>query len=104
MSPSRREEIKRLIVDTLRPLGACRIALFGSFARQTSVAGSDIDILVVFPKGKRRKPIGLRWYTLDQELSEKIGMPVDLVTEDSLPVALRPLIEKDLEVIYEEAG
>jgi uncharacterized protein len=104
MPPISREDIKRLIIETLRPIGVTRIALFGSFARNEASPGSDIDILVTFPKSGKRKPIGLKWFSLDQELSRKIGMPVDLVSENALPRALRPIIERDLEVIYEEAG
>jgi predicted nucleotidyltransferase len=103
MSPFRREELKKMIIDTLLPLGVERISLFGSFARRES-SPNDIDILVRFKKHGKRNPIGLAWFTLDQELSKKIGIPVDLVTEDSLSSTLRSIIEKDLEVIYEKAG
>lgn len=98
-----RDEIVRLIVEALSPLGAERIALFGSFARKEPGA-HDIDILVKFPSSRKRKRIGLKWFTLDQELSVKLGMPVDLVSEDSVSPRLRAQIEKDLEVIYEKAG
>src|SRR5688500_8980756 len=102
MSPMRREEIKQAIIDALRPFGVRRIALFGSFARDKAGPQSDVDILVSFWRhGTRAKSIGLRWFSLDQEISAKIGYPVDLVTEDSLPRALRQIIEKDLEIIYE---
>jgi predicted nucleotidyltransferase len=46
----------------------------------------------------------MRWFTLDQELAEKIGRPVDLVSEDALFNPLRSIVEKDLEVIYEKTG
>ena len=104
MTPISRDEIKRIIIETLRPIGVERIALFGSFARNEAHLGSDIDILVRFRAPTKRGPIGLRWFTLDQELEEKIGRRIDLVSEGSVPTSLRPLIEKDLEVIYEEAG
>lgn len=68
------------------------------------IPGSDIDILVRLPSRKKRKAIGLKWFILDQELEKKIGRPVDLVSEDSVPSALRPAIEKDLKIIYEKAG
>jgi predicted nucleotidyltransferase len=41
---------------------------------------------------------------LDQELQAALGMPVDLVTEDSLDQKLRTIIQKDIEVIYDKAG
>ncbi|MGE0762648.1 MAG: nucleotidyltransferase family protein [Bdellovibrionales bacterium] len=104
MADKSREEIKQIIIETLKPLGVLRISLFGSFSRHELTETSDIDILVRLPPAKNRTLIGLRWFTLDQELQEKIGRPVDLVTEDALMDALKPIIERDLEVIYEKAG
>lgn len=99
-----REEIKKIIIEKLKPLGVERVALFGSFARKEHTKNSDIDILVTLPSSKKRKPIGLRWFALDKELEEILGIPVDLVTENSLNENLRSLIEKDLEIIYEKTG
>lgn len=104
MAPMGREEIKKVIIDLLKPHGVRRIALFGSFARREERPDSDVDVLVSFSKQPDFPPIGLKWFTLDQEISQRIGRAVDLVTEDSLPAALRPEIERDLEVIYEQAG
>jgi len=99
-----REEIKKIIVDTLIPLGVVRISIFGSFARREESPTSDVDILVKLPSGKNRPIIGMKWFTLDKELEKKIGRPVDLVSEDALVNPLRAIIEKDLEVIYEKTG
>ncbi len=100
-----RELIIRKIIEILVPLGVRRIAIFGSFARQSDVhSGSDIDILVSLPDPKTRKSIGMRWFVLDQELEEALGIPVDLVTESSLNSHIRSIIEKDLEIIYDQAG
>jgi uncharacterized protein len=104
MSELSREDMKRIIVETLKPLGVLRIAIFGSFSRREETANSDIDILVRLPSLKNRRLIGLRWFSLDQELREKIGRTVDLVSEDALAANMRSVIEKDLEVIYEKAG
>lgn len=99
-----RAEIIQIIIDTLAPLGVSRIALFGSFARGEDNSDSDIDILVRLPSPGKRKLIGLRWFSLDQEIQDKIGRKVDLVTEDSLLSTIRVRIQKDLRVIYEKAG
>lgn len=98
-----REDIKKIIIETLVPLGVVRISIFGSFARREDSPTSDVDILVKLPSGNRPL-IGMKWFTLDQELEEKIGRPVDLVSEDALVNSLRAIIEKDLEVIYEKTG
>ena len=99
-----RKEIEKIIVDFLRPFGFQKIALFGSFARNDNSADSDIDILVTFPDQKNRKLIGLRWFTLNQELESLIGFPVDLVSEASLNEALKQIIYEDLSIIYEKTG
>jgi len=99
-----REEIKKIIIAKLKPLGVLRIALFGSFARKEENSGSDIDILVTFPPPKHRKPIGMDWFVLDQELGKLLGLRVDLVTDDSLDRNLRSIIQKDIEIIYEKTG
>ena len=99
-----RDEIKRIIIDTLAPLGIRRIGIFGSFTRQDNHDKSDIDILVTLPDPKTRKLIGMRWFVIDQELEEILGVPVDVVSEDSLNSHLRAIIRKDLEIIYDKAG
>lgn len=99
-----RDDIKKIIIDTLIPLGVVRISIFGSFARRDDSSESDIDILVKLSRDKNRPFIGMQWFSLDQELEKKIGRPVDLVSEDALFNPLRAIIERDLEVIYEKAG
>lgn len=99
-----REEIKKIIIDTLKPFGVLKISLFGSFARKEETESSDIDILVTLPDPENRKTIGLRWFVLDQELEQILGVPVDLVTESSLQREMRSIIREDLEVIYEKTG
>lgn len=42
------EEMVRTIVDEVRP---CRIYLFGSYARASQTADSDIDLLIVEDRG-----------------------------------------------------
>lgn len=106
MGPSNkltREEIKKIIVNTLKPTGAIKIALFGSFARN-DLEARDIDILVTLPDISQRKLIGMKWFVLDKELERALGYPVDLVTEESLDSNLRAIIQKDIEIIYEKAG
>jgi len=99
-----KEMITKVVIETLAPLGVIRIAFFGSFVRQDFNPQSDIDILVWLPSLGKRKTIGLRWFSLDQEIEKKIGRTVDIVTESSLNKFLREQIKKDIEIIYEKAG
>ena len=99
-----REQIIRKIIAILKPIGVKRIALFGSFVGPNPSRARDIDILVTLAPPGERRPIGLRWFVLDQELESALGMPVDLITVDSLNPTIRRLIESEIEVIYDEAG
>lgn len=59
--------------------GVARIGLFGSFATQTAVAESDIDLLVEF-----HAPIGLRFMELVDYLETLLGRDVDVLTPAGL--------------------
>ena len=59
------------------------LAVFGSWARGDQRAASDLDLLVEFDG-----PIGWQIVTLEDELSERLGVKVDLVPRR----ALRPHI------------
>jgi len=70
------------------------IGLFGSYARDEQKDRSDVDILVEFSK-----PIGFfKFMELEEYLSKKLGVKVDLVTSD----ALKPMIKSQImrEVVY----
>lgn len=69
-----RQELPRLreeyAIDTL--------AIFGSYARNTQQPTSDIDILVSF----HITPGLLKYISLEQDLSDLLGVPVDLCEGD----------------------
>jgi uncharacterized protein len=70
--------------------------VFGSYARGEAKENSDIDIIVRFsaPKGF----FGL--IGLERELSETLGIKVDLGTEGTVHPLIVPDVKKDLKVIY----
>ena len=71
--------------------GVTRLALFGSFARNTATSGSDIDILVAFDgPATSNRYFGVQFY-----LEDLFGCPVDLVTENALRPELIPYIEQE---------
>ena len=78
---SRREEVLRLATAH----GARRVLLFGSLARGEEREGSDVDLLVEMEEGRSLLDLG----GLQQALEELLGLPVDVVTEGSLPPRLR---------------
>ena len=81
--------------------GIRRLALFGSVLRPDfDEATSDIDVLADFRPGATRH-LGLNYFSLQDELTAIFGRPVDFCSK--LSRHLRPLIEEDLLVIYEQA-
>ncbi len=64
------------------------LGIFGSYARGTQRAGSDLDILVTFYES----PGFLTFIQVEQELAECVGVRVDLVTPNALKPALREAI------------
>jgi predicted nucleotidyltransferase len=89
------------IAPVLRPY-ASRVELFGSFARGEERPDSDIDLLVTLRPADQRPQLGLNWFGLEAELSELLGRRVEMVTEAALSRHVRPLIELDRVVLYEE--
>lgn len=60
-----------------RKNGVRRLSLFGSILRDDFGPQSDIDVLVEFQPGTR---VGLRFFTMERELSALLGRKVDLNT------------------------
>lgn len=86
---------KQQIIKHLRPYNPTMVGVFGSYARNEQRLDSDLDLLVKFAK-----PVNLLdLIGLEMELSDLLGIKVDLVTEPSVLPALRPYIEKDLQRI-----
>jgi len=71
--------------------GVSRLALFGSMARDTATANSDIDILVSFSgPATSSNYFGVQFY-----LEDLFGRHVDLVTDKALRAELRPYVESE---------
>jgi predicted nucleotidyltransferase len=98
----RAEELREKVVGVLLPWGIKRIAVFGSMARGEDSADSDVDILVELKEPGSRPPIGLKWFALEQELGRLLGREVELVSADALSPYLRPQVEAEMVVLYEE--
>jgi predicted nucleotidyltransferase len=80
-----RQEIPRLRRDyAVRSLG-----LFGSYVRGEQRRGSDLDVLVEFSE----VPGMLRFLDLERDISQLVGIPVDLVQKEALKPAIGRRIE-----------
>jgi predicted nucleotidyltransferase len=71
--------------------------LFGSYAKGEADSFSDIDILVDLDHSER---IGLKFIQMQIELQEMLNRKVDLVTTKALSKYIKPLVEKEMELIY----
>jgi uncharacterized protein len=71
--------------------GVQHLRLFGSVARDTARADSDVDVLVDFDgPATADRFFGVQFY-----LEDLLGQPVDLVTVNALRERLRPYVERD---------
>ena len=76
----------------IKKYGVKELALFGSYSRNTAVAGkSDVDVMVAFSQ-----PIGLAFVDLADELEALLDMRVDLVSRNGIKPKYFSVIEADL--------
>jgi predicted nucleotidyltransferase len=73
------KRLHELMPDLQNNYGVRHMALYGSFARGSAGPSSDIDLLVEF-----NRPLGLEFVRLADFLEDRLGLPVDLATFDSL--------------------
>ncbi|MNS89721.1 nucleotidyltransferase family protein [uncultured Brevundimonas sp.] len=59
--------------------GIVNVRLFGSYARDEAGPDSDVDLLVDLSR-----PMGLRFYSLAEDLSDMLGRRVELLADDGL--------------------
>jgi len=86
-------EIKNIILSHLKGYNPRKIGIFGSFARGDNKKTSDLDILVEF----KDSPSLLTLIRIENDLSEVLGIKVDLVTTGALKnKRIKKSIKKDL--------
>lgn len=71
----------RRLQEICERYGIARLEVFGSTARGTADASSDVDLLYTLTPGSR---LGWKIEDLSVELAEVLGRPVDLVSERAL--------------------
>jgi len=91
------QEIENKVVSILEKYHVKTIGIFGSYARGDQSPDSDLDVLVNF---KERKSL-LTLVRIERELSESIGVKVDLLTEQSVSPYLIDRIKSEMKVIYQ---
>jgi predicted nucleotidyltransferase len=91
-----KKEIFEKIIQVLKNHGVKKIFVFGSYVRGEEKPQSDIDIIVEFLGRKSLLDI----IGIEQELSEVLGIKVDLLTEKSISPYLIDRIKKERVAIY----
>ena len=91
------QDIEQTLVSILKKHDAARIGIFGSRARGEARPDSDLDVLVDFRKTKSL----LTLVGIERELSEALGIKVDLLTEGAISPRLRDHIKSDLKVLVQ---
>jgi uncharacterized protein len=85
------------LVAVCRRYGVAALSVFGSAARGTATASSDLDLLYELVPGRR---LGWEVDDLAAELSEIFGRPVDLVSRVALHPLLAPSVLDEARPLY----
>jgi uncharacterized protein len=92
-----KQEMQNIIVDYLMNFQPQVIGIFGTYSRNEQTSRSDLDIFIRFSAS----PSLLQLIRIENELSEKLNIKVDLVTEGSIRnERIKNAIQKDLQIIY----
>ena len=78
--------------EVLRKYTVRKIGLFGSYARGEQRVDSDIDFLVRFDKPTFDNFMDLAFY-----LEQVLGKEVELITDGSVSLNLKPYIEREIQ-------
>jgi predicted nucleotidyltransferase len=74
------QRLREHLPEFRRKFGVRSLGVFGSYVRGDENEGSDLDLLVSFEE----IPGLLLFLALENQLSDLLGVPVDLVMEDAL--------------------
>jgi uncharacterized protein len=74
-----------------------KLSLFGSVVRDDFRPDSDVDVLVEFEPGQVP---GLRFFSMQAELSQILGRPVDLNTPQWLSPRFRDDVQREQVPVY----
>jgi uncharacterized protein len=95
---ARKRSLENLLKDLRQQLptlaeryGVETLEVFGSYVRAEQKADSDLDILVTF----REAPSLLTFIAIENDLSDALGVKVDLVMKDSLKPAIGKVILRE---------
>jgi len=90
-------EMEQQLITLLRQYGATKVGIFGSYARNEATPDSDLDLLVDFSERKSLLTLA----RIRRELSENLGLEVDLLTEAAISPYLIDKIKSQQRIIYQ---
>lgn len=89
--PPKVEEIRRKLAPYCRRRGITQLEIFGSAARGDARRGSDVDLIATF----RSNP-GLGFFGMEEEMAVILGVPVHLLTRESVEAMANPYRQKSI--------
>ncbi len=92
----KKQELYNRLIIILNKYEVNRISIFGSYVTGLDSPKSDIDILVEFSD---RKSL-LELVSIENELTDELGINVDLLTEKSISPYLIDDIKREMVNIY----
>ena len=90
-------ETEQQIISILKQHGATKVGIFGSYARGEATPQSDLDLLVDFDQRKSLLTLA----RIRRELTEALGLEVDLLTEAAISPYLIDSIRSQQRIIYQ---
>jgi predicted nucleotidyltransferase len=81
---------------TLKSFGIKKVGIFGSFVRDEQTDDSDVDLLAEFENDLKTFDNFMKaaFY-----LEDLLGIPVELLTEESISPYLKPYVMKEVEYV-----
>jgi predicted nucleotidyltransferase len=94
-----KSEIKNIIQQYFKNKPVDKAYVFGSVVRNENINGSDLDILVELDY--KNGADYFLFFDMQKELSELLNAKVDLVSSNGLSPYIKPIVDKEKELVYE---
>lgn len=92
--PPSLDKIGEILEPYCREKGITRLKVFGSVARGRARQGSDVDLIATFAPG--REPHSLDFYAIPDQMEALLGVPVQLMTEETVAEITNPFLKNSI--------
>ena len=94
------DEIKKMLYEILKRADVKKAILFGSYAKNTQTATSDVDIVI----DSEGKLLNIKFYGLLEEIVQRLQKNIDLfeISEIQIDSPIYKNIQKEGIIIYEK--